>query len=199
MPLQTHFCQEFFPTEKATATPLSDAEEWKVKPIKRRPTKENISIDSTSNDNHDFLLDDKTTKATNACMDCETLTSGGERNLNHIKKVHEPIVDIVTNACTNRGKRTRRGRKNPRHTNKDHDGKLNIFSTNAAGLVNGKMESLRSEVLNMKSNLITVQETHFRKKGKFKIPNFIIFESIRAKKRWWHAYSCTQRSKPQTH
>ena len=34
----------------------------------------------------------------------------------------------------------------------------------------------------MKSNLITVQETHFRKKGKFQIPNFIIFESIRAKK-----------------
>ena len=73
-------------------------------------------------------------------------------------------------------------RKNLRHTNKDHNGKLNIFSTNAAGLVNGKMESLRSEVQNMKSNLITVQETHFRKKGKFKIPNFIIFESIRAKK-----------------
>ena len=34
----------------------------------------------------------------------------------------------------------------------------------------------------MKSNLITVQETHFRNKGKFQIPNFITFESIRSKK-----------------
>ena len=72
--------------------------------------------------------------------------------------------------------------KNPRHINMDHEGMLNIFSTNAAGLVNGKVESLRSEVLNMKANLITVQETHFRKKGKFQIPNFITFESIRSKK-----------------
>ena len=94
---------------------------------------------SKSNDNHDFLLDDTTTKATNACIDCDTLTSGGERNLNHIHIVQEPIINKVTNACKIHGIRTRGGRKSPRHENRDREGMLNIFSTNAAGLVNGKI------------------------------------------------------------
>ena len=66
--------------------------------------------------------------------------------------------------------------------NKVHQSILKIFSTNAAGLVNGKIDSLKSEVINTGANLVTVQETHFRKKGKLKLPDFISFEAIRTKK-----------------
>ena len=66
--------------------------------------------------------------------------------------------------------------------NKVHQSILKIFSTNAAGLVNGKIYSLKSEVINTGANLVTVQETHFRKKGKLKLPDFISFEAIRTKK-----------------
>ena len=59
---------------------------------------------------------------------------------------------------------------------------LKIFSTNAASVINGKRESLKSEVLCAKSNVITLQETHARKKGSIQIPNFIVFEAIRTKK-----------------
>ena len=161
---------------------------------------ENHVEDHDFHDHDVFSLDDKTTKASCACIYCDKLTGGGE--INHINKEHEPVYNKVTvtnKVCKTRAKRTRGGRKNPKHMTTEHEGILNIFSTNAAGLVNGKIDSLKSEVKNMKSNIITVQETHFRNKGKLQIPNFVCFEAIRTKKRWWHTISCPCRSETKTY
>ena len=58
-----------------------------------------------------------------------------------------------------------------------------MFSTNAAGLVNGKIKSLHSEVKATASNIVTVQETHSVRKGRVKMPEgFVIFEAIRKAK-----------------
>ena len=43
---------------------------------------------------------------------------------------------------------------------------LEIFSANGASLRNGKMDSLNEEVRAIQSNIMTLQETHFTKKGK---------------------------------
>ena len=57
---------------------------------------------------------------------------------------------------------------------------IKIFSTNAAGVVTGKMDSLRSEVKATEANIITVQETHSTRKGKIVMPKeFVVFEAIR--------------------
>ena len=43
------------------------------------------------------------------------------------------------------------------------------------------MQSLKNEIKNVNASIFTVQETHFPKKGKMKMENFTIFESIRKK------------------
>jgi exonuclease III len=63
-----------------------------------------------------------------------------------------------------------------------HDQTIKLFSTNAAGLKNGKVRSLRNEVINTKSNIITIQETHFTQKGRFQMNGMVVFEAIRKKK-----------------
>ena len=68
------------------------------------------------------------------------------------------------------------------HMNYKKDKTLKLFSTNAAGLKNGKVKSLKKEVINTKSNVITVQETHFSQKGRFQMQGMVIFEAIRKKK-----------------
>ena len=55
-----------------------------------------------------------------------------------------------------------------------------MISTNSAGL-KSKMESLKNEVKSLNAAVFTVQETHFNKKGKFKMDNYEIFEAIRNK------------------
>ena len=58
-----------------------------------------------------------------------------------------------------------------------------MFSSNAAGLVKGKLDSLNSEVKATSSNIVTIQETHSVRKGKIKMPDdFVIFEAIRPAK-----------------
>ena len=59
---------------------------------------------------------------------------------------------------------------------------LKLFSTNGAGVMKGKQNSLKCEVTNTKSNVVTVQEMHSTQKGKFHIPDFVSFEAIRKKK-----------------
>ena len=59
---------------------------------------------------------------------------------------------------------------------------LKLFSTNGAGVVGGKVSSLRSAVKEVKANLVTVQETHSKRKGKIQIEDFVIFEAIRKAK-----------------
>ena len=60
---------------------------------------------------------------------------------------------------------------------------IKIFSTNAAGIVSGKAESLVNEVEATGANIVTVQETHSTRKGRVKLPNtFVVFEAIRPAK-----------------
>ena len=57
---------------------------------------------------------------------------------------------------------------------------IKMFSTNAAGLVKGKIASLLSEVNATGSNIVTIQETHSIRKGKIVKPaDFVVFETIR--------------------
>ena len=59
---------------------------------------------------------------------------------------------------------------------------VKLFSTNGAGIVRGKQQSLKNEVMATQANVVTVQETHATQKGKINIPNFVTFEAIREKK-----------------
>ena len=60
--------------------------------------------------------------------------------------------------------------------------KLKMLSTNAAGLRNGKVKSLKQEILHANANIVTIQETHYPKKGRFQMNNMVVFEAIRKKK-----------------
>ena len=58
-----------------------------------------------------------------------------------------------------------------------------IYSTNGAGVINGKAESLRSEVKATNANIVTIQETHCVRKGRIQMPSgFVVFEAIRKAK-----------------
>ena len=69
----------------------------------------------------------------------------------------------------------RGGRKHKKKTES-----LIIFSSNAQGL-KSKIQSLKSELKSSNAGGFTIQESHFRKKGKLKVDNFEIFEAIRNK------------------
>lgn len=45
-----------------------------------------------------------------------------------------------------------------------------------------KMEDLKNKMKYFNSHIVSVQETHFRKKGKFKHDQFVVFEAIRKNK-----------------
>ena len=59
---------------------------------------------------------------------------------------------------------------------------LKIFSTNGAGVVGGKLKSLQAAVLNTNANLVTLQETHSKRKGKIQLVDHVTFEAIRKAK-----------------
>ena len=58
---------------------------------------------------------------------------------------------------------------------------LNILSTNASSLIH-RAEGLKNKINYFKSGIFAVNETHFRKKGRFKMQNYHIFEAIRKNK-----------------
>ena len=74
----------------------------------------------------------------------------------------------------------RKTKRGGRKHNKNKIEEITLFSTNAEGLKN-KLPSLKTEIINSKLAIFTIQETHFRKKGSLKIEEFEIFESIRKK------------------
>ena len=55
---------------------------------------------------------------------------------------------------------------------------ITILNTNANGLKH-KSDDLKNKVKLFNSAIFAVLETHFSKKGKFKMPEYHIFESIR--------------------
>ena len=71
-------------------------------------------------------------------------------------------------------KKIRRGRGKVTETN------LEMISANGAGIKN-KIFSVKKEIKMAKSAIFMFQETHFKTKGKLKIHDYEIFESIRTK------------------
>ena len=61
------------------------------------------------------------------------------------------------------------------------DIKMNMFAANADGL-QGKLVSLKNEILEAEAMIFCIQETKFRTKGRIKIDNFVTFEAIRKNK-----------------
>ena len=58
---------------------------------------------------------------------------------------------------------------------------MNILTSNAAGLKQ-KACDLQNKVRHFNSSVFSVQETHFAKKGRFKMHKYVIFEAIRTSK-----------------
>ena len=67
-------------------------------------------------------------------------------------------------------------------TSKSHK----LFSTNGAGVIKGKVVSLKNEVKATCATVVTIQETHCTHKGRIQIEGIVVFEAIRTKKRWRH-------------
>ena len=86
------------------------------------------------------------------------------------------MANVLNHTNKVKKKKVKRGGRKFKHKNEN----LKIFSTNAAGLKN-KANSLKNEIKNLNAGIFTVQETHYNKKGKFKLENFEIFEAIRKK------------------
>ena len=59
---------------------------------------------------------------------------------------------------------------------------VKLFSTNCAGLVNGKVDSLKNEVKQSGATIVTLQETHFLRKGRLVLNNMVVFEAIGSRK-----------------
>ena len=87
------------------------------------------------------------------------------------------MADVLKTKSKDKSRKNKRGGRKLKHKLEN----LKVFSTNAAGL-KSKAESLKNEVITLKAAVFTIQETHFMKKGKFKMPNYEIFEAIRNKK-----------------
>ena len=98
----------------------------------------------------------------------------------------------ASSGCTNLHNKTRKkynthNTKNiykPKNRNKQCVQNLPIFSANCAGCAN-KIQSLIDNVTHLDAGLITLQETHFKRKGKLnnKLVNFEVFEAIRKKQK----------------
>ena len=64
-----------------------------------------------------------------------------------------------------------------------HTSNIKIFSTNGAGVKNGKVDSLNAQVKSVQANIITIQETHCSQKGKIRMSReLVVFEAIRKRK-----------------
>ena len=97
----------------------------------------------------------------------------------HMHRVHKKFrknINKVSKKCMD----TKR-RKVKNIDNVMHQKSLNILTLNAAGLKH-KKEDLINKVMHFKSSIFSVQETHFVKKGRFKLEKYIIFEAIRKSK-----------------
>ena len=60
---------------------------------------------------------------------------------------------------------------------------IKMFSTNGAGIVEGKIDSLNAQIRMTDANIVTLQETHSKRKGQIHMnKTFVIFEAIRKAK-----------------
>ena len=82
-------------------------------------------------------------------------------------------------------RKIRRGgvKKSGSHVSKKSVTSIKVFSTNGAGIKNGKVASLNAEIESLQANLVTVQETHCTQKGRIVMDSkFVVFEAIRKRK-----------------
>ena len=77
------------------------------------------------------------------------------------KESSKGVANVLNNS---KPKKTKRGGRKRKHKSEN----LTIFSTNAAGL-NSKSDSLKNEIKTIKAAVFTIQETHFKKKGNYKL------------------------------
>ena len=56
---------------------------------------------------------------------------------------------------------------------------LHFVLTNGSGLIGGKVSSLKPQVNLTKTNVVTLQKTHVRRKGRIQISEMVVFEAIR--------------------
>ena len=111
----------------------------------------------------------------------EALSKSAQENKNtQLSSISHKITPTTNSTHI---KRIRRGGVKQKHMKPKPLGHIKLFSTNGAGIKNGKVASLIAEVHNTQANIITVQETHSRQKGKiFMGSEFVTFEAIRDKK-----------------
>ena len=83
--------------------------------------------------------------------------------------LHDCSSDKVGSRKTRKRVNKKRNMKNRISSN------LKLFSTNGAGVAGGKVNSLKSAVRDVKANLVTIQETHCRRKGTIQIEDFYYF------------------------
>ena len=92
---------------------------------------------------------------------------------NQIKRGSKKGRKILNNKPIIKNKRVRRSVKNKRKN-------LKIFSANADGL-QSKINSFKSQIEIESIDIFTIQETHFKKKGRLSLQSFNIYETIRDK------------------
>ena len=107
-----------------------------------------------------------------------------EPRLPRHKKVRKPVKVInITKDDDNSEKVIYKRNEKVSHKPNKVSRNIKIFSTNAAGVVTGKVESLRNEVKATKANIVTLQETHSTAKGQIIMnDSFVVFEAIRRAK-----------------
>ena len=93
--------------------------------------------------------------------------------LENVKKATKPQKNRITKE--NPKKITKRGKR------KQNETTLNIFSLNVFSL-KPKLKSFKNELKRTNSSIFTLQETHYKTKGKVQIEEFEVFESIRKHK-----------------
>ena len=154
MSLQTHPHCKFFWTKKAAQASNESPDSWKTQPI----NKKSIHIVKLTNVNQDSLC----TYINNTIIDKSKVVDNTSEDVDETKE---------TDSCTNRGKMFRTRGRMKKHASSNHAVFLKIFSTNAAGLVKGKLDSLKSEVAATQANIVTLQESHCHRKGRVQLPD----------------------------
>ena len=105
--------------------------------------------------------------------------------LNEPTKKNKPStkVDNTKSKCKQSKVVRRGGDCKKRYVKGESASCIKVFSANCAYLKHGKIKSLNAEVRSTKANIVTLQETHYRQKGKSMMDkSFVVFEAIRNKK-----------------
>ena len=93
------------------------------------------------------------------------------------KNHKNPQKKYKTHKTNKKTIKTKKTNKKTIKQQKHKNSTLTMFSANADGL-NKKVHSLKYQIKSCNAGIFTIQETNFKKKGRFQLDNFEIFESI---------------------